>query len=248
MPFRIFTFFVFILSSTHALAQERIKFVGIETGANFLDSETAPNDRIRASFSDYYNDGFGMSNTLASLDRLYAGVKFEVRSRNNFLGLAIGLRYSQVSNSIEESYGPGFFYYLFRETETTTEFARINKISQRTSYVSVPIELRVFTYRERTFRLYFLLGTEIGFKAASNTDVRFYDESMNVYESEIEETIMDTGNFYSTFCGRGGFIIGKGKSKFDVSIAAPFVISHSAAKLVEPGVGGGIHFQIIKPF
>jgi hypothetical protein len=242
--------FLFLLSaiSVSALCQDRIKLIGLETGINFIESEMSDNGRIRASFSDYYGDSFYSGGTQSEMFRAYGGMKAELRSANNVFGFATGLRFNLVSSSLSKLSSPDYFYYLFRQTGTTTELLRIKKITQRTSYISVPLEVRVFFYRERFFRLYTLIGTEVGFKVASNSRVDFRDPAMEQYESEVSGGIEEAGAVFSTFHGRGGLIIGKENLFLDIGIMAPFVISGSATTLSDPAVGGGFHVQIQKKF
>lgn len=236
--------------SCSSLAQGRVKLVALESGINFVDVQMRENDRIRASASEYnnYGDDFFYGRSRGTLNRAYGGVKVEVRSASNAVGFATGIRFSQVSNSLSKESSPGYFYYFLKQTETTTEYLRVSKITQRTSYLSIPLEVRVFPYRERKIRLYFLLGTEFGVKMRSKTDVRFHNPAMSQYEQELAEGIEEPGDVFGAFYGRSGLIIGKDKPFLDIGITAPFGMTSSAATLVKPGVGGGLHLQVIKTF
>jgi hypothetical protein len=245
---RIVCLFFLSVSSLTILAQDRIKLLGIETGINFLEAQMTDNQRIRASSSQYYDDGYAPDNTEAHIQRTYGGVKAEMHSLSGVFAFCSGVRYSRISNSISKQYSPDYFYYLFRQSETTTEYLRIKEIDQVTSYISVPVEMRIFFYRQRKFRLYCLVGTEFGYSVASKNKVEFDDPSMEQHESELSATIEKPASFYYAVNGRGGLVIGGDKPFLDIGITLPMLISRSASTLSEPGVGGGFHLQVLKKF
>lgn len=245
---RIVCLCLFTSLFNRAFSQDRIKLIGIETGINLIECQSKENDRIRSSYSDYYGSEYFSGGMNAFMSRVYGGIKAEVRASNNVFGFATGVRYSVVSSSVSSTSSPAYFYYMFRQSETTTEFLRIKEITQKTSYVSVPLEVRVFPYRERVFRLYFLAGTELGFKVASKNEIAFHNPAMEQYEGDVAADFKEADSFFSTLYGRAGFVIGKDKPFLDIGLILPVAILSSATTLSESQAGGGFHFQIVRKF
>lgn len=244
---RYFSLMLVIWASiTLASGQERLRFLNIEAGMNFVESKMEKNDRIRSDQSMQY-DSYIFQSVESELSRFYFGVKAELRAKNNFLGLIAGLRFSSFQGSISKQISPDYFFYLFRTAGTTTEYLRVKSFTQRASYVSIPLEGRVFSYRERQFRLYFLLGFEFGTRIGFKNKVEFENPAMDQYESNVAGMISSPRSTFAAGYGRCGFIIGNEKPWIDIGITAPFVVSQ-VSSLNDPGLGGGFHIQAIKKF
>jgi hypothetical protein len=236
------------ISSISIKAQGRVKFIGIESGANFIQCENVNKSYIRGDMSAvYYGDGISQS-IKSEMHKIHLGTTVEVRSLNDKFGFITGLRFTQLNSSISKNTSPDYFFLLYQQTGTTTEYLRIRKIQQTSAYAGIPIEVRFFPFpRLKKFRIYFMAGTEIGYEFSSRTKVDFYDRAMESYKSGVLKIIGDHDHLYSVFYGGAGFRIGKeGKPGINLGVTAPVVFTNQNSSLVTPITGGGvnIHFQI----
>jgi hypothetical protein len=239
---------IFLIPSLSAKAQNRIKFIGIESGANFIQCKPVNKSYIRGDNSTvYYGDGISQS-IKSEMYKIHLGATIEVKSLNDKFGFITGLRFTQLNTSISKNTSPDYFFFLYQQTGTTTEYLRVRKIQQTATYTGIPIEVRFFPFpRLKKFRIYFMAGTEIGYEISSRTKVDFYDRIMESYKSGVLKIIGDHDHLYSVFYGGAGFRIGKeGKPGINLGVTAPVIFTNQNSSLVTPIAGGGvnIHFQI----
>src|SRR5689334_10880472 len=121
-------------------AQKRGKYIIAETGFNaFVASLEDPNNYIRDDMSSNRYESGSSSYSAANLDVVYAGLKLEVRSRNNKFGFIGGLRYTQITSSITNKGTPDYFYFLYQQTADNTEYLKIKSISEKSTFIGVPV-------------------------------------------------------------------------------------------------------------
>ena len=190
-------FAILISGTCHSFSQEnRLKYVGVESGMTFIESEIPDMNSIRGDIPNYYTY---TSSNLTSLSHIwYAGAKSEIFSLNDRFGLQSGIRFSQLSNTIgkDEYWGSGtnYFYWLFRQEGTETEFLKVKEILQKTSYLGIPVEIRYFVSRRpHVFQLYGKLGAVLDFRVKTNTNVVFKDPAMEPNGKEVSNQIKKPG-------------------------------------------------------
>jgi hypothetical protein len=244
---RFFISLLLLLLPLFASGQERAKFLSLETGIDFIDSQdSGQKDYLRAESPDYNNGVFSRSIRYET-HRIFTGARIEIRSRNDRFGFLSGLRFTQLSSSITKNSSPHYFYFLLQQTGTTTEYLRVRKLNQTSNYLGVPVEVRIFPYGQKTFRLYFLIGCEISYQLATKTEADFTDPSMKIYQSDVAGITGAPDKWCSAFYGRAGFIFGKDIPRIGIGITSPITLSGSSSSLTTPTVGAGFHLQVQFP-
>jgi hypothetical protein len=224
-----------------ASAQE-LRHLQMETGFTIFSAEMTDDENFRAEDYDYL-DGVRLR---SNYDVIFAGAKVEVFSPNDKWGFSTGVRYSQmtgrVSNQSTLFASEEFFFYRFREDGTTTEYLTIEKIRQRTEYLGIPLEVRLYPFQKRRFNLYFKAGGDINFRLRSTTEVHFHEPMMSLYEDDLADDFNSPDDVNATLNVAVGFTVGKsGKPKFGFEIPAPAIyLNADAGGIVRPEVGGGL--------
>jgi len=240
---------ILIFGVSNTFSQDtRLKYIGVETGMTFIESEMTDMNLIRGDIPNY-SIGFSTTSLTNLSHAWYAGVKAEIFSLNDRFGLQGGLRFSQISSTIgkDEYWGSNtnYFYWLFRQEGTETEFLKIKEIGQKTSYLGIPIEIRYFvSKRPHVFQLYGKIGAVLDFRMNTHTDVVFLDPMMEVYEKDISDQIKQPGPVSFAMYVGSGFKIGTDQ-KPSVSIEACFpyfILTQHSYGMLYPYFGGG--FQI----
>jgi hypothetical protein len=244
---------VLMFGFSHSFSQEtRLKYFGVESGMNFIESGMTDIAEIRGDIPNYAM-GFS-SGSLTSLSYVwYAGVKAEIFSLNDRIGLQGGIRFSQISNIIgkNEYWGSStnYFYWLFSQEGTETEFLKIKEITQKTNYLGIPIELRYFvSKRPRILQLYGKAGAVLDFKVNSNARVAFKDPAMERYEKDISNEIREPGAVsFAMYVGTGIKIGTDQKPSVSLEACFPyFILTPHSSGMLHPLFGGGFQltFQV----
>ncbi len=252
--FRCFALaFILIIPYCNSFSQNtRLRYVGMESGMKFIESEISDMDLIRGDIPSY-TLGFSTSSLTSLSWAWYAGVKSEIFSLNDRFGLQGGIRFSQYNSTVgkDEYWGStiNYFYWLYRQEGTETEFLKIREIIQKTDYLGIPLEIRfLLPKRPHTLLLYVKLGAEINFRVNTSTNVVFKDPLMEIYEKDISDQVEKPGAVSFAMYSGAGFRIGTDQ-KPSVSIEACFpyfiLTSHSSG-LLHPLFGGGfqLNFQV----
>ena len=189
--------FLFFGTPNSFSQETRLRYIGVESGMNFIESEMPDMNLIRGDIPNY-SMGFSSSSLTSLSYSWFAGVKSEIFSLNDRFGLQGGIRFSQLSNTIgkNEYWGSStnYFYWLFRQDGTETEFLKIKEIGQKTNYLGIPVELRYFVAkRPHLFQLYAKVGAVLDFRVNTSTSVVFEDPAMELYEDDISDQIQQPG-------------------------------------------------------
>jgi hypothetical protein len=234
-------------------AQEtRLKYIGIDVGTTFIESEISEMDYIRSSTPSYMMM-YSANSITSSSYKNSLGVKFEILSLNDRFGLLGGIRFSHINSSIGKTdywtNNTDYFYWLYRQDGINTEYLRINEINQNSDYIGVPIEVRYFTAkRPRKFQLYFKLGIEVNCLLKSKTGILFYSSAMKPYEKDLIGMLDEPERISVAAYGGGGFKIGKDqKPSISVEATIPYMfLTSESSGLLKPLYGGGfqLNFQI----
>jgi hypothetical protein len=202
-------------------------------------------DFIGSSVSD--NSYYETQEDVTSLvNCLYFGVKPEYILKNSNFGISTGIRYSRMHSSIEGA--SQYFYMLYRENGTNTEYLRARKIDQTSQYIGIPLEVRYFVASVPDFRIYIKLGVDFNIRLQTKTKVDFYDPSMSIYETDIINKLITPKTFYSSFYTSVGYRIGNDlKPSLTIELLIPFISNKAnSSSLVKAnsGVGLQVIFQV----
>ena len=244
----LLVFFSLVVSSAQEASQ---KFLGIEAGMTMIAGNLTHDEYIRGDIPTYTTDN-SSSKLACMMTRYYFGIKPEVLLLNDRVGIAIGLRYTQTSSSAWKSdymsNKADFFYVLYRQDGLNTEYLKVKEIIQKSGCIGIPVEVRYFPMIPAFSRLYIKLGSEMGFRLQTHTDVVFYDNAMDLYKEDIVAKVGKPGSFYSSVYGAAGFKLGKkSKSSFSIELSLPFVfLTKETSGLLNPIAGGGfqLNFQV----
>jgi hypothetical protein len=246
--FILLAFFLCILTNSIKGQDEKRKFLFLETGIDGIGCSTPDKDYIRAVNdpleSEYYSDKI---KALMMLECI--GLKFEYRTVNNKFGFSGGLRYTRMNASIgRDSYmssAPDYFYVNYSQNSLNTEYAKVRELNQKTDYLGIPIELRIYPYKDRKVSFYYKAGVSFNLKFNSKSDIVFYNNFMETYRNDVIKVIEKAAPYYTTFNFGIGLKVGKSeKPGFSVEVNAPLgVIFPDKSYFVKPQAGGGVQIM-----
>ncbi|MFC1734301.1 hypothetical protein ACFL6I_28695, partial [candidate division KSB1 bacterium] len=194
-----------------------------------------------------------VTNPLVYFHKWYAGIKIERRAKNNKLGLLTGLRYTRVNSSFGKSYtwldNDGYFYLLYKQEGTTTEYLKIKEVNQYSDYLGIPLEIRHFPFNPRFFRFFLKAAAEFNYRLSTTNDVVFNNDKMESFQAGVAEKFGEPDNFFSMLYFALGLKLGN-DNKTNVSLEAvfpSFYLSDNTSSLVIPQYGGGFQINIQIP-
>jgi len=165
--------------------------LGIEFGSDLLFGETIKPDKVRESKSSYYLfDDYdyycGLLWDYKTINITYLGLKAEMFSAKNRLGLSTGIRVSRYSTSLDSD--RDYFLWNLQEDETNTEYVRIRKITQNSFYAGVPFEIKYFiNKREKPAQFYVKTGATFNYRINTINKIDFHNRSMEVHDKTISD-------------------------------------------------------------
>jgi len=185
--------------------------IGIEAGVDLLFGTMNKPPQIRENKS-YYSDGdydfhCGFVRPGYEQSLFYFGVKPEY-SLNKRVVVTSGLRFFAYKTSIESD--RDYFLWKISEDAISTNYVKIENISQRNYCVGIPMEIRFFpNEKDYMVRHYFVLGTALNFVVFSNKDVAFSNPLMEKYSSDVLSQIGKSNSFHGLVYAGIGLKIGK---------------------------------------
>lgn len=245
-----------ISSSAYGQEEKKKQIFYIDTGMDFISAEPPEKEYIRASVNQYFFD-YPSTSLRALLYKNYIGVKYETRILKNKLGILSGLRYTRMESSLgKETYWSDrsdFFYLLFSEDRTKTEYMKVKEINQVAGYIGIPLELKIYPYikeRRTNIYVYYKIGSDFNFRIHSRTGTIFSNEAMEQYEDAVGRIVEKPWSFYSSFHVGIGFRIGKqDKRGANIEFLLPAAIwARNSHGLVNPEAGAGIQVNLRLPF
>lgn len=246
----IFTYLFCFITWLSSGQDKRLKFVGIETGVDgAVEVETKQHDFIRGEMVTYSGDV--TNNLKGSMYKKHVGAKIELMSTNNKFGLSAGLRYTRINSSLgkDNTWGSTskYFYLLYSQTATTTEYFKIRGVNQKSDYIGIPIHLRYYPFGEHRFTIYFKLGVEFNYLINTKTDVSFVDYNMEQYSNVVENKFGDPETLTTIINAGGGLRIGR-NTKWKMSIEiGPSIFSNKVSSLVDSFAAFGAQFNFQVP-
>jgi hypothetical protein len=226
----------------------------VETGADFISCSAPDNkDYIRGDVIPYYYY-YETSNIRALLYKNYVGVKIESRILNNTIGLLTGLRYTWTHGSIgKNTYwesNSDYLYLLYKQNGTTTEFLKVKSITQVSGFAGIPVEVRIYPYKNRKIQMYYKIGADFNFRVTNNTQVSFKNPAMESYADDITNLIEDPWKAYATVYAAIGMKIGQpDKPGLNIEATIPSaIICNYKQSFVSPEAGAGFQLNVRIPF
>lgn len=250
----LYTTLLAISISAAAQGQELKRLsLGIDCGTSTYSTDLKENDAIRATSSVTFFDQSGSYDLRTSTHRTYYGIKAELLSSSGYLGISTGIRYTQVKSEINRdswfSYSKTKFYVLYNQDGTNTEYAQVEKVTQKADYLGIPLDFRFYTTRPRFFRLFFKLGFDFSMRVGNKNTVDFLTTSMNPYEQQVGRAIGTPSSVLTTFNPGLGFKLGDTDGvnvSFELN-APSYIISTNASTFAKNRIGIGAQLYIYYP-
>ena len=241
---------LFLITTLNAQKNHRF-LLGFELGATSVKGDLSENWSIRQDISPYsdYNSYSSSVNNASSIS--YFGIKPELTFNNDRLTVSSGLRFSQLESNLSGGINDEYFFLRYQSNATNTEYARVNSLTEKVNYLSVPLELRFVPIQISNFGFYAKIGTEIGLKLFSKRAIEFTTAAMKPYEEEILNTNPVTANsMYSTFYGAIGvrWESLKGKNVNLEWILPSRFLTKNNLTLITPEMYSGFQLSIQFPF
>ena len=243
-----------VFFSFKGLTQEvRQKYIIAEYGIDILGNELLFKDNIRGDVPNYFNMGEPADNLQHLFIKNYTGLKYEIFSRNRKFGFASGIRYTQIHALLGKDPYSGssanFFYLLYARTGVTTEYLRIRRIEQKSSYLGVPMEMRYFAFNLGPFMGYLKASIEFDYKIQTKTNVRFQNDSMNSYQDGVAKMAGKPRLLTSVLYASTGIRWGNPSKIFvnmEINLPTVFLLKESEG-LVNPQAGSGVQISVQIP-
>jgi hypothetical protein len=227
-------------------------YIGAETGMNFYSCETPEYDFIRA-FHDQ-TESYQSTTLEWYFNQYHFHAITEFRLANDKLWLSTGLKYSAISTGLGrlsawENSEEYFYVNLDNGNDENSHLYKVDHIQEFSSYLGVPVSIRISPYKVRFIRLYFKLGLDFNVLMSSSRKVNFINESMDFREDEILTLFNEPVDFYSTISPGVGFQLGKQNKpniRFEANVPT-FIISPQKFSFVNTYFGGGFNIVFLYP-
>jgi hypothetical protein len=250
----IFLTFFSVFNAEKALSQDiKTKFIGLETGINFVSCWAEEKPYMRSSLPAY--GGGYLAETIHGIMNISTGgLMVEKHFFGEKLGVSVGAKYSRIFSSVgKQSYYSAtteYFYLLYNQTAESTEYLKVKEITEKTDYVGVPVEIRIFPFNQKKNRLYYKVGFDFNYNINTKHDVIFYDSDMEIYQDGVSKIAGEPNTYFTSLYLAAGVSFGKiNTPRVNFEIYFPgFLLSEKTSTLVEPTVGKGFQLTIQLPF
>jgi len=196
--------------------------IGVEAGNEIYEGNLYKPSSIRetqttvyygsalTSDDDYY--GCGFISVRPDYENWYFGLKTSY-SITNQLEIGGGLRAKFGSCTLKSD--RDFFLWKTTNSETATNYVRINEISQRVVSLGIPLEAKwIIPRTERPFVPFVSLGISNNFYLTDNMKVDFRDEGMKKYQKTVEKAFPTIDKYYAQVIFGAGFKIRRRNQPF----------------------------------
>ncbi|GHT02147.1 hypothetical protein AGMMS49525_05140 [Bacteroidia bacterium] len=176
----------------------------------------------------------------------YVGAKAEYFLWHNRIGIAAGLRFSNYSSTFDSD--KEYFLWLLRQDRLTTDYAKIQNITQNSYYVGVPLEFRFFpNNHDWFFQHYFKLGAAFNYRLSTNNSVTFQNAAMNRHAQTVEDQVDKPQDFNAYLYPVIGFKMAR-LPWFNLELHFPCgMFSSEGSAFIRPNAGFGIQFSVQIP-
>lgn len=195
--------FLFYTSGSQAQQEPTMKYVGLDWGMDFQVTEIPDYQFIRGLITlNEWDDQYASVSSTYFRHRVSA--KMEGISADEHWGYVFGIRYSQLHSALESSAttraaGVPFFYLRIREDGTTTEYLKIHRLVQNSSYFGVPIELKWMPFNKLLKPMYFKAGMEASYRLSTVNRVEFSNQDMHEFKDDVLQLFDDPDEWYLNY-------------------------------------------------
>jgi hypothetical protein len=215
----------------------------------FFNSKITDIDRIRGSISSFASENSNKGLKSISF-RGTTSIKYETLLLNQRISLAAGIRFSEFMQNTGKwellTEGVNYFYFMYRQDEHNTYYARLKSILQTSSYLGIPAEFSFFPVESPHFcRFYLKLGAEIDFRLSSRTRIHFLNEGIPILESQVASQISNPSPIGFSFYHCVGLKAGvDGKPTFGIELLIPVLNTNPGSPgLLKNRFGTGLQFN-----
>jgi hypothetical protein len=245
----IFNFFFFF-----AVAQETPNnYAAFDWSFSFFNSQPADIDRIRGGVASFHAENSNKG--LASISfRGTTGIKYEALRINNRISLLAGIRFSEFVQNTGKwdllTEGPNYFYFLYRQDDQNTYYARVHSILQTSSYLGLPVEFSFFPIETYHYcRFYIKMGAEIDFRLGTHTNINFKSDGFEFMEAQVAAQVSKPSvigfSIYNCVGVRAGAV---GKANFSLELLIPVLNTNPGSSgLLKNRFGTGLQFSYYIP-
>jgi hypothetical protein len=219
----------------------------------FFNSKPTDIDRIRGGVASFSAENSNKGLACISF-RGTTAAKYETLRLNHRISLGAGIRFSQFVQNTGKwellTQGSNYFYFLYRQDDQNTYYARIKSILQTSSYLGIPAEFSFFPLESsHSYRLYIKMGAEIDFLLGSHTNLHFMNEDMQSFENQVLSQVSSPSvigfSIYNCVGIRAGV---PGKPAFSLELFIPVLNTNPGSSgLLKNGFGGGLQFNYHVP-
>jgi hypothetical protein len=245
----VFSCIVSSLFFSTAAQETQDNFAVFDWGFSFFKSKPTDLDHIRGGVASFYAENTNKGLACISF-RGTTSVKFETLRLNGRIGLGTGIRFSEYVQNTGKwdllTEGPNYFYYLYRQDNQNTYYARVKSILQTSAYLGIPFEFSVYPLENTHYaKLYMKLGAEMDFRLSTHTNINFKSDGLEVTENEVADQVSRPSVIGLTFYNCLGIRAGvAGKPTFSVELLIPvFNTNPGSSGLLKNGFGGGVQFS-----
>jgi hypothetical protein len=237
-----------------AVAKEtNTNYIVVDWGFSFFNGKPTNIDQIRGGVASYSAENSKKGLACVSF-RGITSVKFETLRMNGRISLATGLRFSEYVQSYGKweliTEGADHFYYLYRQDEQNTYYARLKSIVQTSGYLGIPFEFSFFPLENSHFtKLYMKMGTEINFRMNTNTTINFRSDGSEYLEDEVAAQVSHPSPIGLSIYNCLGFSAGRaGKPTLGIELLIPFLTTNPGSPgLLTNGFGAGLQINCHVP-
>lgn len=216
--------------------------LGLELGAvGYFNSVKENRDIRKLSESDF--SGLLITGSIA--------LKYEKVFFDDRLGVASGVRFTSANSSfgVKGFFHSGIDYFYMRANEegTTTDYLTVQQITQQSSYIGIPLEVRYLLFRLSSTRLYFKAGSSFDFLIKSKNKLELAFSHTSSLETVGANRVGTPADFNASLYGGIGLRIGE-SFPINIEFTIPsFALSPNYSSVLKPTWGTGVKFMVQIP-
>jgi hypothetical protein len=232
-----------------AAQETRSNYAVLDWSFGFFNSKPTDIDRIRGGVASFYAENSNKGLACISF-RGTTGLKFEALRLNDKISLVAGIRFSEFVQNTGKwdllTEGPNYFYFLYKQDDQNTYYARVHSILQTSSYLGLPVEFSFFPIETSHFyRFYMKMGAEIDVRLGTHTNINFRSDGFDFMEAQVAAQISSPSvigfSIYNCVGIRAGAF---GKPNFSLELLIPVLNTNPGSSgLLKNGFGGGLQFN-----
>jgi hypothetical protein len=215
----------------------------------FFNSKPTDINRIRGGVASFYAENSNKGLACISF-RGTTAAKYETLRLNHRISLGAGIRFSQFVQNTGKwellTQGANYFYFLYRQDQQNTYYARVKSILQTSSYLGLPVEFSFFPIEtSHSYRLYMKMGAEIDFRLSTRTNIHLVSDGLETLENQVAAKVSCPSvigfSIYNCVGIRAGV---PGKPAFSLELLIPVLNTNPGSPaLLKNGFGAGLQFN-----